>query len=148
MAKTIVGVDMALVNLKGGGTTLVSRGSDLPADAADGEVKRLTDLGAFTEPKAASTAAPTAAAAAARIAQLESQLATEAAARQAAETALGTSGGTPPVTAKKAMSAGDDPGEYKVEEVQAYLASADDQERDRVLAAERDGKGRSGLVGS
>lgn len=35
-----------------------------------------------------------------------------------------------------------DPADHKIEEVQAYLADADEAERDRVLAAERDGKAR------
>jgi hypothetical protein len=39
-----------------------------------------------------------------------------------------------------------DPGAHDVKEVQAYLASADDAERGRVLAAERAGKNRSSLL--
>lgn len=35
-----------------------------------------------------------------------------------------------------------DPADHKIEEVQAYLADADDAERERVLASERDGKAR------
>lgn len=35
-----------------------------------------------------------------------------------------------------------DPGAHTVDEVHAYLADVDDAERERVLAAEADGKGR------
>jgi hypothetical protein len=48
----------------------------------------------------------------------------------------------------KAMAAGDDPADFKVEEVQAYLAGADDAEKERVLAAEAAGKNRTSLTGS
>jgi trigger factor len=47
-----------------------------------------------------------------------------------------------------AMAAGDDPADFKVEEVQAYLAGADDAEKERVLAAEAAGKNRSTITGS
>jgi hypothetical protein len=40
-----------------------------------------------------------------------------------------------------------DPSQHSVDEVQDYLASADDAERDRVLAAERDGKARKTILG-
>lgn len=40
-----------------------------------------------------------------------------------------------------------DPSQHTVDEVQEYLATADDAERDRVLAAERDGKARVGILG-
>lgn len=40
-----------------------------------------------------------------------------------------------------------DPGQHTVDEVQAHLKSASADERDRVLALERDGKGRSGILG-
>lgn len=46
----------------------------------------------------------------------------------------------------KTMSAGDDPADYTVDQVNAHLASADDQERERVLAAERDGEARKGVL--
>ena len=39
-----------------------------------------------------------------------------------------------------------DPSEHNVEEVQAYLADADDTETQRVLDAEKAGKNRSTLV--
>lgn len=39
-----------------------------------------------------------------------------------------------------------DPSDHTVEEVKEYLGSADDDERERVLAAEADGKGRKSLV--
>jgi hypothetical protein len=47
-----------------------------------------------------------------------------------------------------AMAAGDDPADFKVEAVQAYLAGADDAEKERVLAAETAGKNRSTITGS
>lgn len=39
-----------------------------------------------------------------------------------------------------------DPTGYTVDEVNDYLANADEAERDRVLQAERDGKARKGIV--
>lgn len=45
------------------------------------------------------------------------------------------------------MQAGDDPADFTVEQVQAHLASTDDDERARVLAAETGGKGRKGVTG-
>jgi trigger factor len=47
-----------------------------------------------------------------------------------------------------AMAAGDDPAAFTVAEVQAYLAGADDAEKERVLAAEAAGKNRSTITGS
>lgn len=40
-----------------------------------------------------------------------------------------------------------DPSGHTVEEVNTYLAGVDDTERERVLAAERDGQARKGVVG-
>lgn len=40
-----------------------------------------------------------------------------------------------------------DPGEHNAPEVLAYLESADEAERERVLAAEAAGKARKGIVG-
>lgn len=40
-----------------------------------------------------------------------------------------------------------DPSAHKVDEVNAYLASADDAERDRVLDAERAGQARKSVLG-
>lgn len=40
-----------------------------------------------------------------------------------------------------------DPFDHTVEDVKAYLAEADEAERERVLAAERAGKGRTTLIG-
>lgn len=39
-----------------------------------------------------------------------------------------------------------DPGEHTVEEVQEYLENATDEERERVLAAEAEGKARKSLA--
>lgn len=39
-----------------------------------------------------------------------------------------------------------DPGKHTVDEVTAYLAGASDEERQRVLAVEADGKGRAGIL--
>lgn len=41
-----------------------------------------------------------------------------------------------------------DPGKHTVEEVNEYLASASAEEKERVLAAEKDGRARSTIVGS
>jgi hypothetical protein len=41
-----------------------------------------------------------------------------------------------------------DPADHTVDEVKAYLESADDDEVDRVLALEADGKARKGLLES
>lgn len=41
-----------------------------------------------------------------------------------------------------------DPAEHDVDEVTAYLAEADDDERSRVLAAEKDGKARKTVLAS
>lgn len=41
-----------------------------------------------------------------------------------------------------------DPADHNVEDVLAHLEKADDDERDRVLAAERAGKARKGVLGS
>lgn len=49
---------------------------------------------------------------------------------------------------RKGMSAGDDPADFTVAEVQAYLSSADDVETERVLTAEAAGKNRSSITGS
>lgn len=46
-----------------------------------------------------------------------------------------------------AMKSGDDPKDFKVQEVNDYLAQADDHERNRVLEAEVAGKNRSTIVG-
>jgi hypothetical protein len=46
------------------------------------------------------------------------------------------------------MSVGDDPADFTVAEVQAYLAGADDAEKERVLAAEAASKNRSTITGS
>ena len=46
------------------------------------------------------------------------------------------------------MGAGDDPSRFTVAQVTDYLRDASDAERDRVLAAERAGNGRVGIVGS
>lgn len=46
-----------------------------------------------------------------------------------------------------AMKKGDDPKDFKVDEVEAYLANADEAEKSRVLEAEVQGKNRKGLVG-
>lgn len=40
------------------------------------------------------------------------------------------------------------PADHTVDEVNAYLADADEAERTRVLDAERDGKARTGILGS
>jgi trigger factor len=40
-----------------------------------------------------------------------------------------------------------DPADHNVEEVQIYLDDANDAERERVLAAEKDGKNRKTLTG-
>lgn len=40
-----------------------------------------------------------------------------------------------------------DPSEHTVADVTAHLSDADDAERERVLAIERDGKARSGVLG-
>lgn len=39
-----------------------------------------------------------------------------------------------------------DPGEHSVKEVRAYLEGADEEETARVLAAERNGKSRAGIL--
>jgi hypothetical protein len=44
------------------------------------------------------------------------------------------------------MQAGNDPGDFTPEQVSAFLTTADDAERERVLAAERDGKNRAGVL--
>lgn len=41
-----------------------------------------------------------------------------------------------------------DPSDHTVAEVTAYLAKADDDERERVLAVERSGQARKGVLGS
>ena len=46
-----LGHDVAMVNLKGGGTALVKRGEDIPGNLADGELDRLRGLGVLTEPE-------------------------------------------------------------------------------------------------
>ena len=40
-----------------------------------------------------------------------------------------------------------DPSDHTVDEVKAHLAKADDAERDRVIAAEKAGKGRTSITG-
>lgn len=49
--------------------------------------------------------------------------------------------------AKEAGNGAFDPAEHTVAEVNDYLANADDTERERVLAAERDGKARATVSG-
>jgi len=57
-----------------------------------------------------------------------------------------TTGGTTGDTA--VMQEGDDPADFNVGPVNTYLESASDEEKERVLQAERDGKNRSSIVGS
>ena len=45
-----------------------------------------------------------------------------------------------------AMQVGDDPADYKVEQVVEHLATAEPEERQRVLAAEAKGKARKGIL--
>jgi hypothetical protein len=53
-----------------------------------------------------------------------------------------------PESEPTAMAAGDDPAAFTVAEVQAFLAGADDAEKERVLAAEAASKNRSTITGS
>jgi hypothetical protein len=48
--------------------------------------------------------------------------------------------------AESTMQAGDDPKDYTNDQVNAYLADADETERRRVLEAEQGGEGRVGIV--
>lgn len=57
-----------------------------------------------------------------------------------------TGSGTSTPAPVRTMSAGDDPADYNVGEVQTYLATASDDEKARVLAAEADGKKRASLL--
>lgn len=54
------------------------------------------------------------------------------------------------MTDESKMQTGDDPADFTVDQVNAHLATAEDDERDRVLAAERDtdagGKARKGVL--
>lgn len=45
------------------------------------------------------------------------------------------------------MQEGDDPADYTVEQVKAYLEDASDEEHDRVIAAEEQGEARKGILG-
>lgn len=54
----------------------------------------------------------------------------------------------PATPAEEENAGGDfDPSDHKVDEVQEYLESASEEERQRVLAAEKDGKGRVTILG-
>ena len=44
------------------------------------------------------------------------------------------------------MSAGDDPSNFKVAQVKAYLETADDDEFARVISAEKKGEARKGIL--
>ena len=48
---------------------------------------------------------------------------------------------------QKAMAVGDDPSGYTVEQVNEYLSTASDDEKARVLDAERTGHARKGILG-
>lgn len=48
--------------------------------------------------------------------------------------------------ADEKMKAGDDPADFTVDQVNAYLATADDDEKTRVLAAEQEGEARKGIL--
>jgi hypothetical protein len=62
---------------------------------------------------------------------------------------------TAPDSSEGSTSSGDggssgeeyDPSQHTVEQVNAYLDSADEEEKERVLQAERDGQARRGIVG-
>lgn len=45
------------------------------------------------------------------------------------------------------MKAGDNPDDFTVDQVTAFLATADDAEKARVIEAEKHGQGRKGIVG-
>ena len=47
----------------------------------------------------------------------------------------------------KVMQEGDDPADFTVDQVNAYLEEADEDEVDRVLEAERQGEARKGILG-
>lgn len=47
----------------------------------------------------------------------------------------------------RVMTAGDDPNDFTVDQVNAYLKTASDEEKERVLQAERDGQARKTIVG-
>lgn len=86
---TVVGVDVALVNLKDGGTTLVSRGQDVPSTIHGDERRRLTDLGVFRRPSTPTTALSSVDP---QLAEVQAQLAATTARLAAAEEALAVAG--------------------------------------------------------
>lgn len=47
----------------------------------------------------------------------------------------------------KVMGEGDDPADFTVDQVNAYLENAEEDEVERVLEAERDGEARKGILG-
>lgn len=47
----------------------------------------------------------------------------------------------------KVMGEGDDPADFTVDQVNAYLEEASEEEVDRVLDAEREGEARKGILG-
>lgn len=56
-------------------------------------------------------------------------------------------GGSSDSSDESAMKEGDDPDDFNVAQVNAHLESASDEEKERVLQAERDGQARKGIVG-
>jgi hypothetical protein len=79
---TVLGVDVATVNLKDGGTVLISRGQDIPKNVTNEEKARLKSLSVFDEPVKAKPAPPVVVDP--RIAELEAALAEEKARADAA----------------------------------------------------------------
>lgn len=53
--KTLTKYDSTMVNLADGSAVRVRRGGSLPSGLADGEERRLGDLGAFDDPRPAQT---------------------------------------------------------------------------------------------
>lgn len=119
----------AAVSGETGSTVLgFSKGATLPSGVSPDTIKHLLDVGLIA---AEGTAESKAAGPSGQEPQTSSTSPTS----------------TPsPTTEPKPMSAGDDPGDFNVTEVQAYLATADEAEKARVLEAEKDGKNRSSLL--
>lgn len=61
---------------------------------------------------------------------------------------LASETGSADKTVKGVMAEGSDPGEFTVDEVKDFLLTASDEEAERVLKAEADGKARKSLLES
>jgi hypothetical protein len=116
----------------GGRQEYLYQGAPVPSYVSSDEVKRLSDDGLIASTGDAESVTP---------ATSPDQLNPDVLVPSGKSTSDSGSG-------TRTMAAGDDPADFTVGEVQAFLADADDAERTRVLDAESSGKNRTSITGS